>query len=158
MLADIRRQPPFRCRQIPALAAGIVLDLILLDPPDAEIVRLRVAEVQTRHAGRRVHGEAFGKRHAGLGRRVQDAEQLGLLSVIGLGRIACGRTDAAVLLADQGLDVEELIGGVAPQLGAHLAVHGLGEGLGQAVITVAGTMRRASRSWLRVRAGRRLRR
>ena len=56
-----------------------------------------------------------------------------LLGVVGLGRIAGRRADAAIVLRDQLLAGELLLRRVAPQLAAHALVHALGEGLGQAV-------------------------
>ena len=53
--------------------------------------------------------------------------------MVGLGRIAGGGPDSPVFLADQVLQIEDLVRGVAPELGADLAVQGLGQGLRQAV-------------------------
>ncbi len=80
--------------------ARVVLELIASDPADVEVLRLRVAEVQAAHRGRRQHRERLGQRDADS-RRVEQPEQRGLLAVIGTGRIAERRPDAAVLLADQ---------------------------------------------------------
>ena len=73
------------------------------------------------------------RRDAGVLAGVQQAEQLGLLAVVGAGGIARRRPDAAILLAHQLLVGERLVGRVAPDRLAHALVQALGEGLGQAV-------------------------
>jgi hypothetical protein len=55
-------------------------------------------------------------------RRVEQLEQRALLGVVGAGRIAGRRPDADVLLGDQLVVRQYLVGGVAPQLAAHLRV------------------------------------
>ena len=64
---------------------------------------------------------------------VEQPEQRRLLGVVGLGRIAGRRADAAIGLADQLVRREALVGRVAPELVAHALVQALGEGLGEAV-------------------------
>ena len=56
-----------------------------------------------------------------------------LLGVLGAGGVAGRGADALVLLGDQVLVVEVLVGHVAPELGADALVQPLGEGLGQPV-------------------------
>jgi hypothetical protein len=53
--------------------------------------------------------------------------------VIRAGRIAGGRADAAVFLADQRLVGQLLARGIAPKGGADVLVQALGEGFGKAV-------------------------
>ena len=64
---------------------------------------------------------------------VEQAEQRRLLGVVGLGRIAGRRADAAIVLGDQLLGRKGLVGRVAPELAPHARVQRLGEGLGQPV-------------------------
>src|ERR1700694_2236497 len=82
------------------LAAGVVLDLVAADLPDHEVARLRVGEVEAGHGGGRRHGSGLGEVHADR-TRAEQIEQLVLLRVVRARRIAEGRADAAVLLADQ---------------------------------------------------------
>ena len=56
-----------------------------------------------------------------------------LLRVIRTGRIAGRGADAAILLADQLIVREALLGRVAPELAAHALVHALGERLREAI-------------------------
>ena len=65
VVVEHRREPPLGFLGAPALAPGVVLDLIALDLADAEIVALRVAEIEAAHRGAGPHGEALGERHAG---------------------------------------------------------------------------------------------
>jgi hypothetical protein len=91
-----------------------------------------VREVEAADAGRRRHRQALGQAHADLA-GLQHLEHVALDAVVGAGRIARRRADAAVLLGDQVLVAELLVGRVAPELGAHALVQPLGEGLGQPV-------------------------
>src|SRR6187431_312920 len=102
-----------------AAAAGVVLDLVAADAGDAEILGLRMGEVVARHRRGRDHGEALGQRDAGVLPGIEQAEQLGLLAVVGAGGIARRRPDAAIFLARQLLVGEGLVGRVAPQRLAH---------------------------------------
>ena len=92
-----------------------------------------MGEVVARHGRDRDHREALGQGQAGVLAGVEQAEQLGLLAVVGAGGIARRRADAAILLAHQLLVGERLVGRVAPDRLAHALVQALGEGLGQAV-------------------------
>src|SRR5262245_13440349 len=94
-----RREPALRLRDAPALARRIVLDLVALDLADAEVVRVRVAEVETGHGRARPHREALGQLHADA-LATDQGEQRGLLGMIGLRRVARRRTDAAIPLLD----------------------------------------------------------
>src|SRR5215470_5000108 len=71
-----------RFLRAPALAPRVVFDLIALDLADAEIVALRVAEIEPAHRGARPHGEALGELHAGRGLAAEEIEQRCLPSVV----------------------------------------------------------------------------
>src|SRR3954447_12547944 len=64
-----RREPALGLLHAPPLALGVILDLIALDLADAEIVALRMAEIEPAHRRARPHGKAFGE---------ADADALGL--------------------------------------------------------------------------------
>ena len=68
-----------------------------------------------------------------LASAVEQAEDGAFLGVVGLGRIARCRADAAIFLRDQRRGRQLLARRVAPELAAHALVHALGEGLGQPV-------------------------
>ena len=82
------------------LRLRVVLDLVRADALDREVLRLRMREVESADRRRRRHRERFGEIQA-LRARIEQVEQPRLLAVIGAGRIAEGRTDAAILLVDQ---------------------------------------------------------
>src|SRR5512144_2825705 len=120
-----RRQPAFALRNAPALAPGVILDLVALDLADAEIGALRMAEIKPAHRRARPYGEALGQLHAdALG--LQQLEQRALLGVVGLPRITRRRADAAIFLGDQLAAGERLARGAAPELLAHALVQSLG--------------------------------
>ena len=100
-IVEHRREPALGLRHRPCPCGGVVLDLVALDLADAEIVALRVAEIEPAHRGARPHREALGELHADRALGVEQAEQGRLLGVIGLRRIARRRADAAILLGDQ---------------------------------------------------------
>src|SRR5260370_5713656 len=60
-------EPFFRFLRAPALAPRVILDLIPFDLADAEIVALRVAEIEPAHLGARRHGEALRELTASRG-------------------------------------------------------------------------------------------
>ena len=99
------------------LRRGVVLDLVALD-----LGRRRNSSSRgARDRGRRPRSPATSRSSrsastpvAPLG--VEQAEQRRLLGVVGLGRIAGRRADAAVGLADQLVRREGLVGRVAPEL------------------------------------------
>jgi nitrite reductase/ring-hydroxylating ferredoxin subunit len=79
-------------------------------------------------AGRRRHRQALGQAHADLC-GLQHLEHLPLGAVVGAGGVAGGGADAAVFLGDQALVGQRLVGGAAPELGAHALVQPLGSNL-----------------------------
>src|SRR3954447_7146283 len=101
------RQPLLGLLDAPAFALGVVFDLIALDLADAEIVALRVAEIEAAHGSAGPHRETLGQLDADAALDVEQAEQRLLLSVVGLRRIARRRSDAAILLGNE-LDVAQL--------------------------------------------------
>src|SRR4249920_441438 len=64
IIVEHRREPLLRLGHAPAIARGVVLDLIALDVADGEIVALGMAEVEPAHGGARPHGEALGELEA----------------------------------------------------------------------------------------------
>ena len=91
----------------------------------------------------------------------QQVEEQALLGVVRAGRVARGRPDAAVALADELLDRERLVGAVAP-VGTRLLVQPLRQRLGQAVgerldhdraVVVVRRARHAPRARVRAEAG-----
>ncbi|KAG1249785.1 hypothetical protein G6F68_013143 [Rhizopus microsporus] len=92
-----------------------------------------MAEVVAGNGRRRQHREALGQFHAGVRFGLQQVEQPALLAVLGAGRIAGRRTDAAVLLVDQGFVVQRLGVVVSPESGTHALMQALGQRLGEAV-------------------------
>src|SRR5262249_26254096 len=113
-----RREPPLAFCDGPALALGIVLDLIPLDLADAEIGALWMAKIEPAYGRAWPHCVAFGQLHADA-LALEQSEQRALFGVVGLRRIARRRTDAAILLGDELLMAERLIRGVAPEFLAH---------------------------------------
>src|SRR3954470_16956798 len=81
-----RREPALGLVHAPALALGIVLDLVALDLADAEIGALRVAEIEPAHRRAWPHREALGEIDADA-LRLEQAEERAFLGVIGLRRI-----------------------------------------------------------------------
>src|SRR6185369_7744027 len=78
LVVEDRAQPALGGLQVPALAARVVGDLVLLDPADAEVVALGVGEVEAGDRRGRVHGEALGEVQPGRGLSVQQLEERGL--------------------------------------------------------------------------------
>src|SRR4051794_32520491 len=60
-VAEVRGQPPLRLRDRPALAPGVVLDLVAPDAPEVEVPGARVREVQPADGRARPHGHALGE-------------------------------------------------------------------------------------------------
>src|SRR5690349_24993944 len=94
---EARREPAGGLGGALALAARVVRELVVADPADREVLRLRVRQVDAADGGCRGHREALGQRQPGT-RRVEQLEELRLLAVVRARRIAEGRADSAVAL------------------------------------------------------------
>ena len=92
-----------------------------------------MAEVVAGHRRGGQHRETFGQGHVGVGGGVEQTEDRAFLAVLGTGRIAGRRADAAIGLVDQRVVVERLVAAVAPEFLAHALVQALGEGFGESV-------------------------
>ena len=79
-----------------------------------------------------MHGVALGERDAGGSLGVEQFEERALFGVVGLGRVAGGRADAAVFFLDQVVVRKLLVAAVAPGL-ADFGVQIFGKCFGQAV-------------------------
>ena len=113
-------------------ALGPALQLVGADAADVEVARFGMGEVEAGDARRRQHRQALGQRHADLV-AAEGAKEIALDGVVGARRIARRRPDAAIALGDEVGGGERLVGGVAPEVGAHALVQPLGEGLGEPV-------------------------
>ena len=135
-------EPPFRLGEGDALAGGVVLELVALDPADAEVVAGRVPEVVAGHRCAGQHRARLGQLDAGARLRVEELEQRPLLGVVGACRVAGGGPDALVALRDELGVGQRLVRRVAPQLAPDALVESLGERLGQPVRQRLGEDRR----------------
>src|SRR5690348_5662663 len=106
----------------------VVRKLVGADATDREVPRLGMVEVDAADARRGQGRKRLGELEPLL-LCAQQREQPRLLAVVGTGRIAEGRADAAVALGDP-LVVRELLVRRVP-LAAHLFVLPLGERLGE---------------------------
>ena len=91
-----------------------------------------MGEVESAHAARGKHGQAFGKRDACPTLGIQQAPERPFLGVVGLRWIASGGTDATVFLADNFLRREVFIFSKAPDF-AGFFMQEFGVGLGKAI-------------------------
>src|SRR5262245_47372362 len=98
LVAQVRGEPALDLRPRHLLWPGVVLDLVAGDQINREVPGLRVAEVEAADGRRRPHGEALGQPDAGGLLDCQELPQRPLFGVIGTGRVACRRADAAILL------------------------------------------------------------
>src|SRR5712672_3940223 len=64
IVIEDRREPAFRLLHRPVFASRVVLDLVALDLADAEIMTLRVAEIEPADGSTRPHRETLGQLHA----------------------------------------------------------------------------------------------
>ena len=64
---------------------------------------------------------------------IEQAEQRGLLGVIGLRGIAGRRADAGILFENELIGRERFVRRVAPEFLAHALMHPLGKGLGETI-------------------------
>src|SRR5436190_19050565 len=97
IVIEHRRKPPLGLLDAPAFAARVVLDLIALDLADAEVMRVRMAEIESRDRRAGPHREALGELHIDS-LTIDQAEQRPLLGVIRLGGVTRRRPDAAIFL------------------------------------------------------------
>src|SRR4030095_14571672 len=75
-------------------------------------------EIESAYGGARPHREALGELDADATLAVEQAEQLALLGVVGLRRIARRRTDAAIFLGDEFHAAQALLRRIGPELRA----------------------------------------
>ena len=130
VVSQVGREPALHLAQACALAGCVVLGLLARDPPDGEVTRGRMAEVEAGDARARDHGEALRQLDSGfLG--TQELEERSLLGVIGAGRVAERGPDAAITLRDQVL-LRVLLARLVPLAPGHL-VEVLGESLREPV-------------------------
>src|SRR5690606_11880912 len=125
-------EPPLHLLDAEPLAARVVLDLVAIDPADAEVLGGGVGEVQAADAGAWPHGERLGDADAGALLDLEQAPEGGFFGVVGAGGVAGGGADAAVLFGDEVVVAERFVLAVAP-LDAGALVEALGEGFGEAV-------------------------
>ena len=107
--------------------------LISLNFPYGKIVALLVRKVQSRHGGRRHHGQGLGQRDASLFLHLHQLPHGLLLRVVRLRRVPGGGPNAGVFDAEEILVSEVVLVGVGPEVCTDEVVDALGEGLGQAV-------------------------
>src|SRR5262249_19690171 len=132
LIVDDRRPPTLALVDRPLFPLRIVFDLIAFDFSHAEICALRMAEVEAADRCTRPHREALRQSYADT-LAVEQPEQHALLGVVGLRRIAGRGTDSAILLRDQLLIAQVLIGGIAPELPAHALMQTFGKRFRQAI-------------------------
>src|SRR5262245_60725808 len=125
VVVEHRREPFLRFGDGPALARGIVLDLVALDLADAEIVAVGMAEIEPADRRARPHGEALGEPDPDAALGVEQREQRRLLAVVGLRRITWRRADAAILLGDEVGAAERFVRSIGPEFLAHALVQAL---------------------------------
>jgi len=106
-----------------------------------------MCQVEAADRSRWAHGAALRELDAGLAVRVQKLEERPLLAMVRTGRIAERRSDAAIALLQDVVEIEVLAASVAPLVAHPLVQHlsvGLGEPVGQharhdrAVVVVLG--------------------
>lgn len=90
-------------REWEGTAGGVVGGLVFADAAYGEVARGWVGEQEAADAGGRGHREGLGQGQAEIG-RAEQVEQLVLETVVGAGRIAERRADAAEALGVQVLD------------------------------------------------------
>src|SRR3546814_11534078 len=77
-------------------ALPIFFELVASDPRDAEILAFGMPEIKAADRRGRQHRKAFGEYQPGILARGEQVEQDRLQTMVGAGRIAGGRTDAAI--------------------------------------------------------------
>src|SRR5690606_19612429 len=113
-------------------ALNVIVHLVLANIADPKILRGRVAEIEARHAGRRVHGVTLGQLHANVF-ALHDTEHVLFHDMLGAGRITGCRTNALVLLGNQGFVVQFFIGRISPQVASYTGMHAFGKPFGESV-------------------------
>src|ERR1019366_2097641 len=111
-----RREPASGLVHRPALARGVVLELVEADASDAEVAGARVRQEDSRDRRAGMHREAVGQLDSGAGRRVEQLEQGALLGVVRLATVAGRGSDPAIALGDQLLARQRLLRWVGPAL------------------------------------------
>ena len=87
IVAEDGRKPPLGGRHVHALAGGVILQLFAADLAGSEILRLRVVDVIAGNRGGRKYYEALRQLYTDVVRRVEQFEQVGLLRMVGAGRM-----------------------------------------------------------------------
>src|SRR5947209_11842254 len=123
VVAEVGGQPALGFLQCPALALRVVGDLVLGHPSDHEVLRLRVREVPAADRGTGPHRHRLGQLDAGPRVDIHHLPERRLLGVLRAGRVAGGRADSHVLLTDERLVVQLLVGLKSPELLANPLVH-----------------------------------
>src|SRR5579885_596271 len=100
IVGKIRCEPLFALPDRPALALGVVLDLIAVDAADAEIGAFGMREINARDRRARPHRVALGDRNPDLRLGAEERKQRDLLGVLGLLRVAGRRPNADKYLLD----------------------------------------------------------
>ena len=116
------------------LILGVIGGLILLDPGQTEIIGLRMTDIEPRDGRAGPHRHAVGQMHAGRGLGPKQPEQGQLFRVVGLGRIAGRRADAAIGLAHQLIGGKVFLGRIAPIVAPHPLVQAIPDPDERAVI------------------------
>src|SRR5690606_9714476 len=117
---------------VASAALDVIVHLVLANIADPKILRGRVAEIEARHAGRRVHGVTLGQLHANVF-ALHDTEHVFFHNMLGAGRITGCRTNALVLLGNQGFVVQFFIGRISPQVASYTGMHAFRKPFGEAV-------------------------
>src|SRR5260370_10526276 len=89
LVGEIGGQPAFHFLDCLPFSPGVACDLVLAQAPDREVMGLGMREIQAAHACRRRHRRVLGPVDA-EGRRIQQVEQLELLTVVG----TCGMAES----------------------------------------------------------------
>mmetsp|Transcript_19914 Transcript_19914/g.42877 ORF Transcript_19914/g.42877 Transcript_19914/m.42877 type:complete len:388 (+) Transcript_19914:254-1417(+) len=117
-----------------ALAPCVIYHLVLANLAHLEVCGARVGEDESRDGGGGQHSKrVLDELDAGLLLGVEQLPHERLLGVIGLRWVAGRRPNASVLDLQHVVNVNLLVGSIAPDLRPHLVMEKLGEGLGKAV-------------------------
>src|SRR6185503_20861909 len=80
VIRELRPEPALDLSDWHAFSGGVVLDLVATQPPEQEVARIRMREIESADAGGRPHGAGLGERQADL-LRPQQLEEPPLLAV-----------------------------------------------------------------------------